>query len=106
MVRAGRDGTSRMTVAAFAAGMATVLASPAAAAGPSPAGASSCSGCHAAGSPVGPLAGLPADRTMAAMIEFRSGARASTVMGRIAKGFSDDETRAIAEWLSGQEPER
>jgi len=24
------------------------------------------------------------------------------VMGRIAKGFSDDETRAIAAWLAAQ----
>jgi cytochrome c553 len=33
---------------------------------------------------------------------FRSGERPSTVMGRIAKGFSDDESRAIAAWLATQ----
>jgi sulfide dehydrogenase cytochrome subunit len=33
---------------------------------------------------------------------FRSGERPSTVMGRIAKGFSDDEIQAIAVWLSAQ----
>jgi cytochrome c553 len=36
------------------------------------------------------------------MQAFRSGERASTVMGRIAKGFSEDETQAIALWLAAQ----
>jgi cytochrome c553 len=33
------------------------------------------------------------------MQAFRTGARPATVMDRIAKGFSDEETRAIATWL-------
>jgi cytochrome c553 len=33
------------------------------------------------------------------MQAFRSGQRAATVMDRIAKGVSDEETRAIAVWL-------
>jgi sulfide dehydrogenase cytochrome subunit len=37
-----------------------------------------------------------------AMQELRSGQRTATVMDRIAKGFSDDETRAIAAWLAAQ----
>jgi cytochrome c553 len=36
------------------------------------------------------------------MQDFRSGARQATVMDRIAKGFSDEETRAIAIWLAAQ----
>jgi cytochrome c553 len=36
------------------------------------------------------------------MAEFRSGQRPATVMGRIAKGFSDDEIKAIAAWWSSQ----
>ncbi|MBV8336197.1 MAG: hypothetical protein JO358_12310, partial [Alphaproteobacteria bacterium] len=36
------------------------------------------------------------EEIVAAMQAFRSGERSSTVMGRIAKGFSDDEIRAIA----------
>ncbi len=36
------------------------------------------------------------------MQEFRSGQRPATVMGRIAKGFNDDETKAIAAWLAAQ----
>jgi sulfide dehydrogenase cytochrome subunit len=78
------------------------LAAPAAAQSAAPAGASSCSGCHDAkiASPsVPPLKGRPAAEIVTAMEAFRTGSREATVMTRIAKGFSDDETRAIAAWL-------
>jgi cytochrome subunit of sulfide dehydrogenase len=39
---------------------------------------------------------------VAAMQAFRSGQRPATVMDRIAKGFTDEETRAIAAWVSRQ----
>jgi sulfide dehydrogenase cytochrome subunit len=71
-----------------------------------PPGASSCSGCHAASAavqtPVPPLTGLPAAHTVMAMQAFRDGTRPATVMDRIAKGFSDAETAAIAAWYAGQ----
>ena len=73
------------------------------AAEPAPPGASSCSGCHAAGSPFGPLAGQPAERTEASLAAFRSGEKPSTLMGRIAKGFDEAQSRAIAEWWARQE---
>jgi cytochrome c553 len=72
-----------------------------------PAGASSCSGCHDAkiASPaVPPLKGRPAAEIVTAMEAFRNGGREATVMGRIAKGYTDDETRAIAAWLGGTRP--
>ncbi|PYN57357.1 MAG: cytochrome C, partial [Candidatus Rokuibacteriota bacterium] len=37
-----------------------------------------------------------------AMQDFRSGARAGTVMDRIAKGFTDAEIQAIAAWYAAQ----
>lgn len=49
-----------------------------------------------------PLRGQNAAAIVAAMEAFRSGARPSTVMGRIAKGFSEDEIHAIAAWLAAQ----
>ena len=74
-------------------------------AGPPP-GASSCSGCHAASvdvnTPVPRIFGRQPAEIIAAMQAFRGGERPSTVMGRIAKGFSDDEIRAIAVWLAAQ----
>jgi cytochrome c553 len=51
-----------------------------------------------------PLRGRNADEIAAAMAEFRTNARPATVMDRIAKGFSEDETRAIAAWLAQQTP--
>jgi cytochrome c553 len=39
---------------------------------------------------------------VSAMQGFRSGAIPSTVMDRIAKGFSDDEVKAIAAWYGAQ----
>jgi cytochrome subunit of sulfide dehydrogenase len=71
-----------------------------------PAGASSCSGCHAKNaaesSSVPRIDGLQPAEIIAAMQAFRSGERPSTVMGRIAKGFSEDEIQAIAVWLAAQ----
>lgn len=85
-------------LAAIPAGAAPALAPP---------GASSCSGCHGPGASAGavpPLRGRKAQEIAAAMAEFRSGGRPATVMDRIAKGFSEEETRAIAGWLAEQTP--
>jgi cytochrome c553 len=79
-----------------------------AAAGPAdaPPGALACSGCHPAGrtadTTVPRLNGRnPAD-IVTAMQTFKSGQLPSTVMDRIAKGFSDDEVKAIAAWYGAQ----
>jgi cytochrome subunit of sulfide dehydrogenase len=71
-----------------------------------PPGAASCSGCHPANrrvdTAVTRLAGRnPAD-LVAAMQAFKSGQLAPTVMDRIAKGFSDDEIKAMAAWYGAQ----
>jgi cytochrome c553 len=66
-----------------------------------PPGATTCSGCHAGRDSALPsLDGLRAADIEAAMTAFRTGAREATVMDRIAKGFSDQETSAIAAWLA------
>ena len=71
-----------------------------------PPGASSCSGCHPAARSVDTtvprLAGRDAEQVVAAMQDFKSGKRPSTVMDRIAKGFTDDEIKAIADWYGAQ----
>ena len=71
-----------------------------------PPGASSCSGCHPAsasvGTPVPRLNGRDAAQITSAMTEFRTGKRPATVMDRIAKGFTDDETKAIAAFFAAQ----
>ena len=70
-----------------------------------PPGASSCSGCHAlkrVDTAVPPLAGRQAADIVAQMQAFKSGQKPATVMDRIAKGFTDPEIQAIAEWYARQ----
>jgi cytochrome subunit of sulfide dehydrogenase len=71
-----------------------------------PPGAASCTGCHAESAKIETrvprIAGRPAAEIVAAMEAFRSGQKPATVMDRIAKGFTDAEIRAIAEWLGAQ----
>jgi cytochrome c553 len=71
-----------------------------------PPGAASCSGCHAAKSNIDTavprIAGQDATALAAALRAFRDGRRPATVMDRIAKGFSDDEIKAIAVWFGAQ----
>jgi sulfide dehydrogenase cytochrome subunit len=81
----------------------TLSTSAAAQSAAAPPGASSCSGCHDAriATPsIPPLKGRPATEIATAMEAFRTGGREATVMGRIAKGYTEDETRAIAAWLA------
>ena len=92
-------------ILAAAIGTVAIVAATMASAEP-PAGAASCSGCHATSSrlttPVPRLIGRERSDIVKAMQDFRSGARAGTVMDRIAKGFTDDEIQAIAAWYATQ----
>jgi sulfide dehydrogenase cytochrome subunit len=90
--------------------VAVALLTPAQAAGPSapPSGAAmahTCAGCHGTQGRLGtvefvPLAGLPEREFMGAMRDFRSGKRAATLMGHVARGFSDDELKAMARYFA------
>ncbi len=64
-----------------------------------------CMGCHGtegmSATAIPPMIkGLPADYFETALLEFKSGKRPSTIMGRIAKGFSDDEIKATAAFFA------
>ena len=58
-----------------------------------------CSGCHRENAAV-PRLGSDAKRIEAAMLEFRTGEREATVMGRIARGYSEREIAALAAVLA------
>lgn len=91
------NNRARMVLAAIC------VAVPALALGGSPPGASSCLGCHPLAvndSPVLSLSTLTAEQIVTAMQAYRSGTRPATVMDRVAKGFSDEEIRAIAQWYA------
>jgi cytochrome c553 len=76
------------------------LAAVAASAAEAPPGASSCLGCHGReGAAIPSLRGRDAAEVVAAMRAFREGTRPATLMDRLAKGFSEAETQAIAAWI-------
>ena len=87
-------------IARVALAMAALVGSVAAA---PPPGASSCSGCHSGVAPLPVLKGRDAANIVAALDAFRAGAKPATVMGRIAKGFTREESVAIATWLAAQQ---
>src|SRR6266852_3438795 len=68
--------------------------------------ASTCAACHgtngqsAGGIPT--LAGLPKSYFIKQMQDFKSGARAATVMNRHAKGYSDAQIEQLAEYFTAQ----
>ncbi len=71
----------------------------------SPPGAASCAGCHAARpgveTPVPRIAGRPTAEIEAMLARYRSD-KSGSVMSRIAKGFSPDESAAIAAWYAAR----
>ncbi len=95
----------RRLVAAVLALLLPAGAACAATAAAAPPGAAACSGCHRPpdrGGAVPVLQGRPAAEIVAAMRAYRAGEGSPTVMDRIAKGFSDGEIQAIADWLAAQ----
>lgn len=66
-----------------------------------------CAGCHglrgaSAGATMPIIAGLPRDFIFTAMKQFRDGSRASTIMGRIAKGYNDRQLAAMSDYFAKQ----
>ncbi|MBU1689333.1 MAG: cytochrome c [Gammaproteobacteria bacterium] len=64
-----------------------------------------CSACHGQfGQAIGPsiptLAGQPAAFIADTMKQFKSGERPGTVMGRVAKAYTDDDFNAMGEFFS------
>lgn len=89
------------------AGGALLLACPAAAQATGPTGqamAQNCYVCHGpagrSAPPIPSLARVPADILRTRMMEFKTGQLPSTVMGRIAKGYSDEQIGAISDYLA------
>ena len=53
-----------------------------------------------------PLAGMPADRLLATLADFRSGALPATVMHQVVKGYGEDQLKLIATYFASQQPKR
>ena len=68
-----------------------------------------CAGCHGThgrlkGEAFVPLAGMKESTFIKAMQDFRSGARPATLMGHVARGYSDEQIKAMAEFFAKVKP--
>ncbi len=70
--------------------------------------AATCANCHGtngnARGDMKPLAGVSADRIIAALADYKSGNQPATIMHQIAKGYSDGQIQLIAGYFAAQKP--
>jgi len=99
-------------VAPNAAG-AAAPAAPSPATNPNPVPATtmahSCAACHGTNGQLGdeffkPLAGMPVPQFVRTMADFREGRRPATLMGHVARGFTDADFQAMGEFFAAQQP--
>ncbi|WP_300302359.1 hypothetical protein [Ferrovibrio sp.] len=66
--------------------------------------AQTCNVCHGSASYISPtmpaIHGHDANTLYAALTEFKTDKRPYTIMGRIARGYSDEQLRALADYLA------
>ncbi len=73
--------------------------------------AATCANCHGTngdvrGKELKALAGVPADKILAKIADFKSGAQPATLMNQLAVGYTDEQLRLIADWFAAQKPAR
>lgn len=71
--------------------------------------AHSCAACHGTHGQLGdeffmPLAGMPVAQFVRTMTDFREGKRPATLMGHVARGFTDADIQAMGEFFTAQPP--
>ena len=72
--------------------------------------AATCANCHGTnGHAVGdmkPLAGVAAEKIIAQLADYKSGAQPATIMHQIAKGYTDEQIRLVAAYFAAQQPKK
>lgn len=72
--------------------------------------AATCANCHGTnGHAVGdmkPLAGMPADKLIAMIEDYKNGNQPATIMHQIAKGYTPEQIRLIAGYFAAQQPRK
>ncbi len=70
--------------------------------------AATCANCHGtngnAQGDMKPLAGMAADKMIAMLADFKSGAQPATIMHQIVKGYTDEQIRLVADFFAAQKP--
>jgi sulfide dehydrogenase cytochrome subunit len=68
--------------------------------------AATCANCHGtngqARGDMKPLAGVSAEKIVAMLADFKSGAQPATIMHQISKGYTDEQIKLIASFLAMQ----
>ncbi len=68
--------------------------------------AATCANCHGtngnARGDMRPLAGVSAGKIIAMVDDYRSGAQAATIMHQIAKGYTPQQIKLVAEYFAAQ----
>jgi len=69
--------------------------------------AHTCAGCHgtngaSAGAAMPTIGGMDKGYLVSVLSDYKTGLRPSTIMGRIMRGYSDQEIAAIASWFAEQ----
>jgi cytochrome c553 len=71
--------------------------------------AATCANCHGtngnARGDMKPLAGVQADKIIAMLGDYKSGALPATIMHQIAKGYTDEQIKLIAGYFAAQKPQ-
>ena len=72
--------------------------------------AATCANCHGtngqARGDMKVLAGVSADKIVAAMADYKSGNQPATIMHQISKGYTDEQIKLIADYLAAQQPKK
>ena len=70
--------------------------------------AATCANCHGtngnARGDMKPLAGMPADKLLALLADFRSGNQPATIMHQIVKGYTEEQVKLVAAYFAAQTP--
>jgi len=70
--------------------------------------AATCANCHGtngnARGDMKPLAGLSAEKIIAAVADYKSGNQPATIMHQISKGYSDEQIKLVAAYFAAQKP--
>ena len=68
--------------------------------------AATCANCHGtngqARGDMKPLAGVTAEKIVAMLADFKSGAQPATIMHQISKGYTDQQIKLVAAFFAAQ----
>ena len=70
--------------------------------------AATCANCHGtngnARGDMKQLAGMPAEKMLAMLADFKNGNQPATIMHQLTKGYSEEQVKAVAAYFAAQKP--